>query len=57
MDQIQLDELDSTNELPYRVHLVPITGKSIETNMWACNKCWTVHMAYREALECVEDCQ
>ena len=47
----------SEYKLPYRVHLVPLTGSSIETNMWACNKCWTVHMTYNEALECLQDCQ
>ena len=44
-------------ELPYRVHLVPITGSSIETNMWACNKCRMVYSTYKEAQECPQSCQ
>ena len=42
--------------LPYRVHFVPITGPSIETSLWACNRCCTVHPCYEEALECTDYC-
>lgn len=38
--------------LPYRIHLVPITGPSIETNSWACGECKTVRGAYVEAYKC-----
>ena len=39
-------------KLPYRIHLVPITGPSIETKSWACGECKTVRGAYVEAYKC-----
>lgn len=41
-----------SNELPLRVHLVPITGESIETTQWACHKCHWVWKNFDMASAC-----
>ena len=39
-------------KLPYRVHLVPVTGASIESNSWACGECQRVCWDYNHAFSC-----
>jgi len=43
---------DMSNELPLRVHLIPITGESIETSQWACSKCHWVWKEFDLARAC-----
>ena len=40
------------SKLPYRVHLVPIIGKSFETNQWACGSCLKVCSDFDAAKKC-----
>jgi hypothetical protein len=48
--------MSMSNELPLRVHLVPITGESIETTQWACPKCHWVWKDFDLAKACYSCC-
>lgn len=37
---------------PYRISLVPVTGRCLETLNWACPKCFRVHDDHGSATEC-----
>ena len=41
-------------KLPYRIHLIPITGPSIESNSWACGECRRVQLSFEEAKRCCD---
>lgn len=40
------------NNVPYRVHLVPVTGPTIETDQWACAKCKIIYKHHSLAACC-----
>jgi len=40
------------NNVPYRVHLVPVTGPTIETEKWACPKCEDIYVLHSSAARC-----
>ena len=40
------------NNVPYRVHLVPVTGPTIETEKWACPKCGEIYLLHASAARC-----
>lgn len=40
---------------PYRIHLVPITGPSVETTHYACGECRRFYADYGEASSCCHE--